>query len=102
MSRIDIEYGSDTLVIEVPARCDVKAMGAAVALTDSAAAIRDSLFTPFITTRQEGTGLGLAVVHQIVVEHGGSIGVESEPPWGTIFRIRLPLPPADVSSPGPA
>jgi signal transduction histidine kinase len=66
------------------------------------AEIRDSLFTPFITTRQEGTGLGLAVVHQIVVEHGGSIEVESEPPWGTIFRIRLPLPPADVSAPGPA
>ena len=56
------------------------------------AGIRESLFTPFITTRQEGTGLGLAVVHQIVVEHGGSIDVASEPPWGTVFRIRLPLP----------
>jgi two-component system sensor histidine kinase HydH len=59
------------------------------------AEIRESLFTPFITTRQEGTGLGLAVVHQIVVEHGGSIDVASEPPWGTVFRIRLPLPAAE-------
>jgi nickel-dependent lactate racemase len=46
MSRIDIEYGSETVAIEVPARCDVKGMGAAVALTDPAAAIRDSLARP--------------------------------------------------------
>ena len=46
MPRIDIEYGSDTIPVEVPVRCDVKAMGAAVALSDAAAAIRDSLIRP--------------------------------------------------------
>jgi signal transduction histidine kinase len=59
------------------------------------------LFVPFATTRQEGTGLGLAVVHQIVVEHGGRIEVLSEPPWGSIFRIRLKTAaaaPADGSA----
>ncbi|HZM15321.1 MAG TPA: ATP-binding protein [Candidatus Krumholzibacteria bacterium] len=54
------------------------------------ASIRELLFVPFMTTRQEGTGLGLAVVHQIVMEHGGSIEVLSEPPWGTLFRLRFP------------
>jgi nickel-dependent lactate racemase len=46
MSRIDIEYGAGTIPIEVPARCDIRAMGAAVALSDPAAAIRDSLVQP--------------------------------------------------------
>ena len=61
---------------------------------------RAALFEPFTTTRQEGTGLGLAVVHQIVTEHDGEIGVLSEHEWGTIFRIRLAVPAADVDSPG--
>jgi signal transduction histidine kinase len=64
--------------------------------------IRESLFTPFITTRQEGTGLGLAVVHQIVVEHGGGIEVATEPPWGTVFRIRLPMHVSESPDPKPA
>ena len=46
MSRIDIEYGSDTIPVEMAVRCDVKGMGAAVALTDPAAAIRDSFDRP--------------------------------------------------------
>ncbi len=50
-----------------------------------------TLFAPFTTTKQEGTGLGMAVVHQIVVEHNGMIQVASEPPWGGVFTIRLPV-----------
>jgi nickel-dependent lactate racemase len=46
MSTIAIEYGPDTLEIQVSDRCDVKAMGAAAALADPAAAIRDSLIRP--------------------------------------------------------
>jgi two-component system, sporulation sensor kinase E len=53
------------------------------------AEVREMLFVPFVTSRQEGTGLGLAVVHQIVTEHGGTIQVLSDERWGTIFRIRL-------------
>jgi len=55
--------------------------------------IRDSLFVPFMTTRQEGTGLGLAVVHQIVMEHEGRVEAVSQDPWGTIFRVHLPHHP---------
>ncbi len=51
-----------------------------------------SIFDPYVTTRAAGTGLGLALVHRIVEQHGGSIGVESEPGRGSVFTISLPLP----------
>ncbi len=51
----------------------------------------DRIFTPFYTTKDEGTGLGLAVVHGIVTEHGGSIYVESNPGQGATFVVTLPM-----------
>ena len=50
------------------------------------------LFKPFFSTKTGGTGLGLPLTQQIVVEHGGSITCQSDPAQGTTFRIRLPLP----------
>ena len=54
--------------------------------------VLEKVFLPFFTTKDvnEGTGLGLAVVHGIVTAHGGSIDVESRPGQGTRFEIRLP------------
>jgi signal transduction histidine kinase len=55
-------------------------------------AIKDRIFEPFFTTKPEdrGTGLGLAVVSQVVNRAGGSIEVESEPSVGTIITILWP------------
>ncbi len=39
----------------------------------------------------KGSGLGLFIVHEIIEEHDGCIGVDSEPGKGTTFLIRLPM-----------
>jgi signal transduction histidine kinase len=53
-------------------------------------AIRDRLFRPFVTGRDEGTGLGLTFVERVVKAHRGSVSVRSEPGQGTVFEVRLP------------
>ena len=55
--------------------------------------IRHRLFEPFFTTKNvgAGTGLGLAVVHGIVKEHGGSVQTGESPRGGTRFTVRFPL-----------
>ena len=49
------------------------------------------IFYPFFTTREEGTGLGLSVVHRIMDEHRGSVHIDSVPDQGTRVRLVLPV-----------
>ncbi|MBI4207226.1 MAG: HAMP domain-containing protein [Betaproteobacteria bacterium] len=49
------------------------------------------IFDPFYTTRPDGSGLGLAVVKKIALQHGADIRVESEPSHGTRFEIAWPV-----------
>lgn len=57
-------------------------------------AVRESLFTPFVTTKARGTGLGLATVRRIAESHRGSIQVVATGPGGTRMRLSIPLAPA--------
>lgn len=58
------------------------------------------LFQPYFTTKKHGTGLGLFVTRQLVVEHGGDVSFVSTPGAGTKFLVRVPL--GDVRAPEPA
>jgi len=51
---------------------------------------KGSIFNPFFTTKHTSAGLGLAISHQIIARHGGTISCESEPGEGTTFTIELP------------
>jgi two-component system, NtrC family, sensor kinase len=57
------------------------------------------IFDPFFSTKERGTGLGLALVQQIVVDHGAQIDVDSAPGQGTAFTIGFPA--ASLASGGP-
>ena len=77
-------------------RVSVSVRGATleVAVSDTgdgiAAADVSHVFEPFFSTKPEGTGLGLALVHRIVQDHGGEIDVRSAPGLGTTFTLTLP------------
>jgi signal transduction histidine kinase len=55
--------------------------------------IYDKLFTPYFSTRADGTGLGLATSKRLTEEHGGEIEVQSEEGKGSQFSIYLPMEP---------
>ena len=69
--------------------------GVKISVTDSGKGIAadqlDAIFTPYFTTKAEGTGLGLAVVHNIVEQHGGTIQVASQEGKGSTFTLWLPV-----------
>lgn len=52
---------------------------------------QSQLFSPFFTTKARGSGLGLAVCHRIIAEHGGIIAYEPRPGGGSRFRVTLPV-----------
>jgi signal transduction histidine kinase len=56
-----------------------------------AAADLQKIFIPFFTTKTAGHGIGLALAHRVITEHGGTLTVANAPEGGAIFTIRLPV-----------
>ena len=75
-----------TLVVEGEAQISFVDSGSGIAPEHLA-----SIFSPFFTTRRDGTGLGLAMTHRIVAGHGGRIEVASTPGAGATFTVILPM-----------
>jgi two-component system, NtrC family, nitrogen regulation sensor histidine kinase GlnL len=73
-----------------------------VTLTDNGEGIPEDLqrhlFDPFVTTKRDGSGLGLALVAKVVGDHGGVIEFESQP-RRTVFRVFLPMVPHAGAAP---
>jgi len=99
--RIHIALGKETRPTASPLQGQqgLEATYAKLTIEDNGigmdAATSERIFEPFFTTRQvgEGTGLGLSVVHGIVMGHGGDIMVSSDMGTGTVFTIYLPMIP---------
>ncbi|MGC4118826.1 MAG: transporter substrate-binding domain-containing protein [Myxococcales bacterium] len=62
------------------------------------------IFDPFFSTKNRGSGLGLAVTHSIVARHGGHVEVRSQPGQGTTLEVSLPARPGErpLASPSAA
>jgi two-component system sensor histidine kinase HydH len=59
--------------------------------------VLEKIFHPFYTTKDKGTGLGLAVINKIITDHHGTITVESVAGSGSTFTVRLPIKGADAA-----
>lgn len=54
-------------------------------------AVRERIFSPFFTTKREGSGLGLVIARRIAAEHGGRLSFDSKEGEGTCFHVQLPV-----------
>ncbi|MDX6403592.1 MAG: two-component system, NtrC family, sensor histidine kinase AtoS [Blastocatellia bacterium] len=67
------------------ATISIQDTGDGIAVADS-----QKIFIPFFTTKTGGHGIGLALAHRVITEHGGTLTVANAPEGGAIFTIRLP------------
>lgn len=94
-----MEHGALTVTTRLETDYHIRERGTArnrliwVDLADEGAGIREEdlphIFSPFFTTKNNGTGLGLATCYRIIKEHGGTIRVESTEGKGSTFRVSL-------------
>lgn len=98
LDAIDIK-GKLTITVKKPTKNAEKYVS--VTFEDNGCGIKEEninkIFNPFFTTRESGTGLGLSVVHKLVMSNNGRIEVESIKSVGTIVKIYLPKHKGDIN-----
>ena len=97
LNAIQAIEGQGTVTVTITSQEDC----ALITVTDTGRGMtehqRSQIFRPFYTTRSNGTGLGLSLVHRIIDDHHGRIDVSSEPGQGSTFQVLIPfLQVADV------
>jgi C4-dicarboxylate-specific signal transduction histidine kinase len=87
--RLEVDTGSESGMVEI-------------VVGDSGPGIPSEaegrVFEPYVTTKPQGTGLGMAIAYRIVSEHGGFIDAENRAEGGARVRIRLPLAGGEATS----
>jgi signal transduction histidine kinase len=90
-----MESGGSILIYEEEGRVEPLGRVVVIRVSDTGPGIplplREKIFQPFFTTKEEGTGLGLSIASRIVEEHGGWLDVSSEDGKGTTFVLTLPI-----------
>ena len=91
-NALESMLGGGTLTLRVH-RADSNVL---IAISDTGCGIApeqlDSIYDPFVTSKTRGAGLGLTMVHTIIMNHHGEIKISSQLEKGTIVIIRLPVP----------
>ncbi|MBN1464132.1 PAS domain S-box protein [candidate division KSB1 bacterium] len=81
--------------------CEAKDNALVLRVQDTGAGIplqeRDKIFNLYFTSKENGTGIGLSLVQQIISQHNGTIEVQSEENVGSTFTITLPILPARLN-----
>jgi len=94
MQRVFLNVAGNAVQAVAPGgRLEIEASGRGVRFTDDGPGIPpeilEKLFTPFLTSKAKGTGLGLEIAHKIVEAHGGTIEAKNGPGVGATFSIIL-------------
>ena len=100
MNAVDAMAETPPVRRHVTISCDVRDTDVDVSVRDTGpglpAHILGTLFTPFVTTKANGLGIGLAIVRSIVAAHGGTIVARNNPEGGATFTVTLRRSAVDI------
>ncbi|HYJ45456.1 MAG TPA: ATP-binding protein, partial [Pyrinomonadaceae bacterium] len=96
IEAIDEGAARRRVVVRGDSRPDASgALWAVVEIQDTGEGIQagdlQRIFIPFFTTKSKGHGVGLALAHRVIVDHGGTLAASNAPEGGALFTIRLPI-----------
>jgi signal transduction histidine kinase len=95
-NALDVMLSGGILKVSIAPAQMGKRKAAAIRIADTgggiSAEMKNSIFSPFYTTKRNGTGLGLPIANRIVANHGGKIAVRNHADGGAEFTVLLPCP----------